>query len=248
MRTGETSRTLVPGLTTPIVTCTEPHSVVGVHCGGVFYFPLLLLNLCQHKRRVALTERRGSRTRTSLKPFEANRTQQDEGDRGGKSTGKKNEEGIDRLIDSNMGKKIGSTKRSFVGHIAVVLISVAYLTLGISPWSMLWKGAILLLTPLQIPSSPPPGSLKAAILNVTNDFTELSNVVQEFFAAQPADSGLEAAFIEFLEDKGRHSMRRLESGLDILLTIYKFVFPFVLLSVLSRVGGGSHRGSVSHEK
>eukprot|EP00887_Chlorella_sp_A99_P008295 scaffold12.g8295.t1 len=87
-----------------------------------------------------------------------------------------------------------------------------------------------------IPRDP----IKAAILNVTSDFEELAHLVSEFFRQPGLDPSVRQQFREFLAQRATRSFPRLESGLDWLLALYKFVFPFLCISMVAKLsqGGG----------
>lgn len=153
--------------------------------------------------------------------------------------------------ERNMEKGVRFTSMSFM-HIFIILIFTIYFISGVSPWRMVCilvsKLPALLLKSLQVSSPPPPaGSLKAAILNVTNDFSDLSSLIQEFIVTRSNDSNLETAFREFLDEKKAHSLRSLESSLDMLLTVYKIAFPFALLSMLSRISGQGKTSKIKNQ-
>lgn len=92
-----------------------------------------------------------------------------------------------------------------------------------------------LLRTVQAPS-PPANSLKASILNVTNDFSELTHLLGEFFKTYK-DPHVEAGFKQFLAERAVSSYPQVESILDWLLSLYKFVFPFLLISFFGKSGG-----------
>lgn len=102
---------------------------------------------------------------------------------------------------------------------------------------LLYHSPALLFSSLRMPP-PAPHTLKAAILNVTTDFNELSRLVQEFMDSVHADPAVESAFRQFLADRATRSHPGLENILDWVLALYKFAFPFIIISFLAKLTGG----------
>ncbi|KAL4853524.1 hypothetical protein ACK3TF_005543 [Chlorella vulgaris] len=87
------------------------------------------------------------------------------------------------------------------------------------------------------PAPTPP--LKAAILNVTSDFDQLAFLVGDFLQQPGMDPQVEQRFKQYLMDRASRSYPRFESLLDWLLAVYKFVFPFLIISLAAKRGSGS---------
>jgi hypothetical protein len=110
-------------------------------------------------------------------------------------------------------------------------------------WFLLYHSPTVLFSSLRVPP-PAPHTLKAAILNVTTDFNELSRLVQEFMDSHNADPTIETAFRSFLAERASRSHPGLENILDWILSLYKFAFPFIIISFLAKLtGGGSDDNS-----
>lgn len=92
-----------------------------------------------------------------------------------------------------------------------------------------------------VASSPPmdPNSLKAAIHNVTTDFNQLVYLLENFMESGHAEPGVEMAFRRFLAQQASKSLPSLERTLDWVLALYKFMFPFAILSLLARASSSS---------
>jgi hypothetical protein len=110
-------------------------------------------------------------------------------------------------------------------------------------WFLLYHSPAVLFSSLRVPP-PAPHTLKAAILNVTTDFNELSRLIQEFMESSHADPALESAFRQFLAHRATRSHPGLENILDWVLALYKFAFPFVIISFLARLTGGGDNGGM----
>lgn len=90
---------------------------------------------------------------------------------------------------------------------AVLIGCVLALGLGYMPgWInstvkfALYRAPYMLVSACSIPP-PPPHSLKAAILNVTKDFDQLSQLIQEFLRSPGVDSTVERQFRAFLAER-----------------------------------------------
>lgn len=122
---------------------------------------------------------------------------------------------------------------AFVGYSPVTLSNMAFSALS-SISGFLYQ---------MIYSAPPTetNTLKASILNVTTDFHELSMLLQEFFKTSGVDHSLESTFKDFLADKAVRSHAHFEKFIDWVLTLFKFFFPFLAISILSK--WSSHNGN-----
>jgi hypothetical protein len=122
---------------------------------------------------------------------------------------------------------------AFVGYSPVTLSNMTFSALSSSS-GFLYR---------MMYSAPPieTNTLKASILNVTTDFNELSLLLQEFFKTSGADHSLENTFKEFLDDKAVRSHAHFEKIIDWVLTLFKIVFPFLAISILSK--WSSHKGN-----
>jgi hypothetical protein len=110
-------------------------------------------------------------------------------------------------------------------------------------WFLLYHSPAVLFSSLRMPP-PAPHTLKAAILNVTTDFNELSRLVQEFMESADANPAMESAFRQFLAHRATRSHPGLENILDWVLALYKFAFPFIIISFLAKLtGNGSDDNS-----
>ncbi|KAL4431505.1 hypothetical protein ABPG75_006761 [Micractinium tetrahymenae] len=79
--------------------------------------------------------------------------------------------------------------------------------------------------------------LHAAMLNVTSDYSQLAHLVADFIHQPGQDPELEQRFTDFLAQRAAKSYPRLESALDWLLAIYKFIFPFLIISLVAKLQG-----------
>jgi hypothetical protein len=104
-------------------------------------------------------------------------------------------------------------------------------------WFLLYHSPAVLFSSLRVPP-PAPHTLKAAILNVTTDFNELARLLQEFMESSHTDPALESAFRQFLAHRATRSHPGLENILDWVLALYKFAFPFIIISFLAKMSGG----------
>jgi len=110
-------------------------------------------------------------------------------------------------------------------------------------WFLLYHSPAVLFSSLRMPP-PAPHTLKAAILNVTTDFNELSRLVQEFMDSADVNPAVESAFRQFLAHRATRSHPGLENILDWVLALYKFAFPFIIISFLAKLtGNGSDDNS-----
>lgn len=77
---------------------------------------------------------------------------------------------------------------------------------------------------------------------------QLSYLVEDFMEGPLVDPSVKDEFKKYLARHATRSLPTLEKLLDWLLALYKVVFPFVLLSLLAKVGGSSSysnsRGSI----
>ncbi|PRW20410.1 Heat shock 83-1 [Chlorella sorokiniana] len=81
--------------------------------------------------------------------------------------------------------------------------------------------------------------LRAAMLNVTADYDQLAHLVAEFLEQPTVDPAVREQFLQFLAVRATRSYPRLESALDWLLSIYKFVFPFLIISMVAKLSGAT---------
>lgn len=88
-----------------------------------------------------------------------------------------------------------------------------------------------------------PNSLKAAITNVTADFDQLSNILQDFFDRLP-DNGTELLFRDFLSSKASRRHKDLERYLDWVLGFYRFAWPFLIVYIILRLSSGSSKADI----
>lgn len=102
---------------------------------------------------------------------------------------------------------------------------------------LVYRCPSIIVSSLKFPP-PAPQSLKAAILNVTGDFNELSFLIQDFLRSPTLDPEIEIMFKQYLAQRATRSHPGLESALDWVLALYKFAFPFVLISLLAKLTGG----------
>lgn len=80
-----------------------------------------------------------------------------------------------------------------------------------------------------------PDSLRGAMHNVTTDYNRLALLVEDFFETAYADPSAKAAFEHYLALHASKTIASLEKTLDWVLTIYKFLFPFVVISLLAKL-------------
>ncbi|PSC74482.1 Heat shock 83-1 [Micractinium conductrix] len=142
-------------------------------------------------------------------------------------------------------------------QIALAICS-AWLLLGVSPAVVYHTTLALLgsscsrlwLTVRALPGAAPQPPLKQAILNVTSDFDQLSTLLVEFLQQPGVDPSIEPRLMSFLEARAAKSYPRLESLLDWLLAIYKFLFPFLVISLVARLqgGGSDDQGAAAAEE
>ena len=135
--------------------------------------------------------------------------------------------------------------------LTIVLAFTIAFGFGITPtrivnrtWFLLYHSPAVLFSSLRVPP-PAPHTLKAAILNVTTDFNELARLLQEFMESPHADPAMESAFRQFLAHRATRSHPGLENALDWVLALYKFAFPFVIISIIAKLTGGGSSDSDS---
>ncbi|KAK9802560.1 hypothetical protein WJX73_003100 [Symbiochloris irregularis] len=92
--------------------------------------------------------------------------------------------------------------------------------------------------------SSDPASLRAAVRNVTTDYDQLATLLQDFFRQQShlrQDNSTEVAFREFLGHRASKSRPALEQGLDWILAFYKFIWPVLLVFLVTKLQTGKSR-------
>uniref|UniRef100_A0A1D2ADT0 Uncharacterized protein n=1 Tax=Auxenochlorella protothecoides TaxID=3075 RepID=A0A1D2ADT0_AUXPR len=94
----------------------------------------------------------------------------------------------------------------------------------------------------------PVNPIKASIRNVTMDFDELSNLITEFLQGPAVDPAVQLSFQDFLSRRAALAHPHLEFSLDWLLTTYKFVFPFLIISMVAKLAGGGERDRAGIEE
>ncbi|GAB4816340.1 hypothetical protein N2152v2_003386 [Parachlorella kessleri] len=82
--------------------------------------------------------------------------------------------------------------------------------------------------------------LREAITNVTTDFNELAHLIGDFMRTQPEQT--QSQFVQFMADRATRSYPQLEGLLDWLLSLYKFAFPFLIISMVAKLSGGDDSG------
>ena len=76
-------------------------------------------------------------------------------------------------------------------------------------------------------------SLRALVRNVTTDMDQLISIVEDFLESQEeTNPGLDAAFRTFISDRASSSFISVERTLDSILWLYKFLLPFLFVSLL----------------
>ena len=96
-------------------------------------------------------------------------------------------------------------------------------------------------------------SLRLLVRNCTGDLDGLISVIEDFFEKEKvnqnnnSESEFERAFRHYLKDVAAHRYRHLESGLEWVLGLYKFVFPLLIIQLLMKVlgGGGEKEGGTT---
>ena len=80
--------------------------------------------------------------------------------------------------------------------------------------------------------------------NCTGDLDGLIFVIESFFEKDKERSGgeFERQFREHLKDVAAHRYRKLESGLEWVIGLYKLIFPVLTLQLLIKVLGGGGDG------
>lgn len=71
---------------------------------------------------------------------------------------------------------------------------------------------------------------------------QLTLLIQDFLRSPAVDPAVELAFRDFLQDRAARSHPALESALDWILAIYKFAFPFLLISLVAKLSAGGGGG------
>lgn len=129
-----------------------------------------------------------------------------------------------------------------------ILVALVMLGMGLNPYHM---ASSMMYLAYRLPGlvfasmrTPPPAasSLKAAILNVTGDFNELSFLIQDFLRSPGVDPAVEASFRQYLAHRAGRSHPSLESALDWILAAYKFAFPFLVISLVAKLGSSASGG------
>lgn len=72
-------------------------------------------------------------------------------------------------------------------------------------------------------------------LTVLFTVVQLAHIIQDFLRTPGVDSSTETLFREFLAERAQRSHPGLESALDWLLALYKFAFPFMIISLLAKL-------------
>lgn len=78
-------------------------------------------------------------------------------------------------------------------------------------------------------------SLRGSMQNVTTDYNRLALLVEDFFETAYVDPSAKAAFEQYLALQASKTIASLEKTLDWVLTFYKFIFPFVVISLLAKL-------------
>lgn len=119
---------------------------------------------------------------------------------------------------------------------AVLALGVASFFLGVTPMTVYRACAPLLGScPKWMCVERPVRPLHAAMRNVTSSYDVLSQLVAEFLQQPGMDPTLELRFKDFLAERASKSYPRLESALDWLLAVYKFVFPFLVIHLVAKL-------------
>jgi len=61
-------------------------------------------------------------------------------------------------------------------------------------------------------------------------------LVQDFLRSPGIDPNMEVAFRQYLAQRAVRSHPGLENALDWLLAVYKFAFPFIVISLIAKLG------------
>ena len=88
---------------------------------------------------------------------------------------------------------------------------------------------------------PEAGSIAALARNVTTDVDELVQVFEQFLDSRE-DESLKDAFKAYLVERASTSFVSLEKTLDGVLSLYKFVLPFLLIQLWLTRGQDKSRG------
>jgi len=71
--------------------------------------------------------------------------------------------------------------------------------------------------------------------NVTTDYHRLALLVEDFFETAYVDPSAKAAFEQYLALHASKTIASLEKTLDWVLAFYKFLFPFVCISLIAKL-------------
>lgn len=92
-----------------------------------------------------------------------------------------------------------------------------------------------------------PRSLKAAFANVTADYDQLTSLLEDFFERMP-DNTTETLLREYLLIKSSRKHKFLERFFDWMLSVYRFLLPFLLVYLATLVFGGGGGTSKSDDR
>ena len=85
--------------------------------------------------------------------------------------------------------------------------------------------------------------MRNLVRNCTGDLDGLIFVIESFFEKDKESGGeFERQFREHLKDVAAHRYRKLESGLEWVIGLYKLIFPVLTLQLLIKVLGGGGGG------
>lgn len=90
-----------------------------------------------------------------------------------------------------------------------------------------------------------PDSIRYLVQNCTGDLDGLIHVLEEFFESKRekgevhGNSQFENEFRKFLVETAAHRHRALESSLEWLLGLYRYIFPFIVLQLIMKLFGDS---------
>ena len=86
--------------------------------------------------------------------------------------------------------------------------------------------------------------MRNLVRNCTGDLDGLIFVIESFFEKDKESGGgqFERQFREHLKDVAAHRYRKLESGLEWVIGLYKLIFPVLTLQLLIKVLGGGGDG------
>ena len=88
-----------------------------------------------------------------------------------------------------------------------------------------------------------PDSVRNLVRNCTGDLDGLIFVIESFFEKDKESGEFEKQFREHLKYVASHRYRKLESGLEWVIGLYKLIFPVLALQLLIKVLGGDGSGS-----